>query len=104
LKSERDKLYDLLERRKIDEERNMQVIEELRLKLASASESVRIEDQERSRRILELEILLKRAEEEKKEKTRELDQIKHKYESSLHDLATRKPTFNTSANVRKVVY
>lgn len=120
LKEELKKVYDLLERRKLDDSKNVRTIEELRLQIASQGSQE--EDAGSSEYIAELEERLNATEEDRKrleemyqknalelaskndeliQKIRELDGLKLRYEASLHDLGNVSSRLTVSTVVRR---
>jgi chromosome segregation ATPase len=120
LKEELKKVYDLLERRKLDDSKNVRTIEELRLQIASHAAPA--EAGENSEYIAELEERLASTEEDRKrleemyqknalelsskndeliQKIRELEGLRQKYEASLHDLGNVKSKLSYTTVIKR---
>lgn len=125
LKSELDSVYGLLERRKLDDSKNLRTIEELRGRVSlegkhevshgrdggAAAEYIQeLEErlrtsEENQKRLDDLHkknaLELSHKNEELIEKIRELDALKRNYEASLHELGNVRSSVVTSTVLRK---
>lgn len=122
LKEELSKVYDLLERRKLEDSRNVRTIEELRLQIASYNSGEARDPAIQSDYIRELQEQLLQSDDERKRieemyqrnafelaakndeligKLRELDSLKRQYEASMYDLGNVTASVATSQFLRR---